>query len=81
MVVTMATTMRAQKALSASGKRQETEPVVKLIPKFSQALTASPELMKTLSKRTAAPRCAACEHSLCQLGAVAVKAPKPIPET
>lgn len=55
--------------------------MVKLIPRFSQAEMAKPQLMKTLSSNTAAPRCAACEHSLCQLGAVAVNAPKPRPVT
>lgn len=56
MVDTVAMTISAQNADRARGKRHETEPVVKLMPRFSQADMARPELMKTLSNRTAAPR-------------------------
>lgn len=70
-----------QKLDKARGKRQDTVPVAWDMPKLIHAAMARPQLIKRPSRRTAEPRWEALEHSDCQFGAVAVRAPNPRPDT
>lgn len=77
----VAMTIMDHSADKARGKRHVTVPLACEIPNVIQAWMDRPMLTKRPSSRTTEPLCSALEHSLCQLGAVAVRPPNPRPET